>query len=152
MTISQLTTLDTHSDSIGAQRITSTGARVARRIGAVLAGLAINVVGASAVDGVLHATGVFPAPGLAMAGWLFGLALAYRLVFGVVGSYVTARLAPDRPMRHALVLGAIGAAIGTVGMIVMWGVGPAWYPLALIASALPCGWAGARLYEGARDR
>ena len=146
MTISQISTFDAHRDSTGARRITSTGARVARRIGAVLAGLAINVVGATAVDGVLHATGVFPAPGLAMAGWLFGLALAYRLGFGVLGSYVTARLAPDRPMRHALVLGAIGAAIGTVGMIAMWGAGPVWYPLALIASALPCGWVGARLH------
>ncbi|MBC7974690.1 MAG: hypothetical protein H7138_06855 [Myxococcales bacterium] len=35
---------------------------------------------------------------------------------------------------------AIGVVIGTVGTLVMWGAGPAWYPLALIASALPCGW------------
>jgi hypothetical protein len=149
MMINQRSTLDAQQDSPAARRITSTGARVARRIGAVLAGLAINVVGAGAVDGVLHATGVFPAPGLAMAGSLFGLALLYRLGFGVMGSSVTARLAPDRSMRHALVLGAIGATIGTVGMIAMWGVGPAWYPLALIVSALPCGWAGARLHARA---
>jgi hypothetical protein len=147
MTIRPLSTLDAHRASTAPHRMSAAAPRqVARRIGAVLAGLAINVAGATVVDGVLHATGVFPAPGVAMAGWLFGLALAYRLGFGVAGSYVTARLAPDRPMGHALVLGAIGMAIGTVGMIAMWGAGPAWYPLALIASALPCGWAGARLH------
>jgi len=152
MTISQISMLNAGNASTLDARSTLTTtpgrgrARVLRRIGAVLAGLAINVVGASAVDAVLHATGVFPAPGVVMAGGLFVLALVYRLGFGVAGSYVTARLAPDRPMRHALVLGAIGMAIGTVGLLVMWGAGPVWYPLALIAGALPCGWAGARLH------
>ena len=37
-----------------------------------------------------------------MSGRLFLLAFAYRFVFDVAGSYLTARLAPDRPMRHAL--------------------------------------------------
>jgi hypothetical protein len=38
---------------------------------------------------------------------LFLLATAYRIVYGVAGSYVTARLAPDRPMQHALALGML---------------------------------------------
>ena len=33
---------------------------------------------------------------------LFLLATAYRTIFGAAGSYVMARLAPDRPMLPAL--------------------------------------------------
>src|SRR6266404_8085901 len=40
-----------------------------------------------------------------MAGGLppFALATAYRIVYGIATSYLVARLAPDRPMLHALV-------------------------------------------------
>jgi len=43
------------------------------------------------------------------------LATAYRIVYGIAGSYVTARLAPDRPMQHALLGGFIGLALSIVG-------------------------------------
>jgi len=129
--------------------IPSTSRRIPRRVGAVLAGLAVNAIAASAVDAVLYATGVFPPAGQPMIGALFALALAYRIVFGIAGSYVTARLAPDRPKAHAVALGAVGVVFSLVGMIAMWGVGPAWYPLALAAVALPCGWLGGALRERA---
>jgi hypothetical protein len=37
--------------------------------------------------------------------------------------------------------------LGTVGSVATWnrGLGPHWYPLALIALAMPCAWAGGRL-------
>jgi hypothetical protein len=50
-------------------------------------------------------------------------------------------------MRHALILGAIGAVLSTVGLFAMWGVGPLWYPIALVIVALPCAWAGGKLHE-----
>ena len=77
------------------------------------------------------------------------LATAYRTVYGIAGSYVTARLAPDRPMQHALAGGAIGLVLSIVGAVATWNAGPAfgphWYPVALIVSALPCAWAGGKL-------
>lgn len=124
--------------------------RVLRRMGAVFAGLMVNVVLGSGTDAVLHATGVYPPVGQSMAGALFLLALGYRIVYGVAGSWLTARLAPDRPMQHALVLGGIGVALGTAGTIAMWGAGPAWYGLAVIGVTMPCAWLGARL-RGARS-
>ncbi len=68
-------------------------------------------------------------------------------VYGVVGSYVTARLAPDRPMGHALVGGLIGLALSTLGAVVTWNkdLGPHWYPLALIVTAMPTAWLGGKL-------
>lgn len=126
------------------------GRRIARRVGAVIAGLLVNAVAASATDGVLHATGVYPGAGIQMSGALFALALAYRTFYGVLGSYVTARLAPDRPVQHALALGAVGVAIGTVGAAVMWDAGPAWYSLGVIAVTFPAAWVGGCLRQRAR--
>jgi hypothetical protein len=54
-------------------------------------------------------------------------------------------------MRHAMVGGVIGLVLSTVGAVVTWNKGPAfgphWYPLALIATALPCAWAGGKIRE-----
>jgi hypothetical protein len=125
--------------------------RVLRSIGAVLAGLLAVIILSLGTDVVLHATGVFPPWGEPMSEALFMLATVYRTVYGIVGSYITARLAPNRPMKHALAVGVIGLALSTAGAVATWNAGPAfgpkWYPLALIALALPCAWAGGRLYD-----
>jgi len=63
-------------------------------------------------------------------------------VFGVFGCYVAARLAPARPLAHALVLGGIGVVLSTIGAVGMWEAGPAWYSLAIIGIALPSAWLG----------
>ena len=125
--------------------------RIGRSIGAVLAGIATGVVPTLITDVVLHAVGVFPPMGQSMEGYDGALLLAtiYRTVYGVAGSYVTARLAPDRPMGHALVGGVLGLVVSIVGAVVTWNKGPAfgphWYPLALIVLAIPTAWAGGKL-------
>ena len=122
--------------------------RVWRRIGAVLAGLVAIFAVTTATDVVMHLSGVFPpmdAP--PMSGALFLLAFAYRFVFDVAGSYLTARLAPDRPMRHALALGAVGLVLSIAGTVALWDAGPHWYPIGIAASAIPCAWLGARLHS-----
>jgi hypothetical protein len=54
-------------------------------------------------------------------------------------------------MLHALVLGALGLAVSTLGAVVTWNKGPAfgphWYPLALVVLAMPQAWVGGKLYE-----
>ncbi len=117
---------------------------------AILAGLATVFVLSHAVDHVMHSTGVFPPYGQLMSDGLFAFALAYRCLIVVLGCLVTAALAPARPMRHALILGGIGTILACLGAIAMWDQGPAWYPLALIASAMPCAWLGGRIEEQAR--
>jgi hypothetical protein len=120
--------------------------RILRRVGAVLAGLLVTAILSTAVDAVLHATGVYPPFPRRMADGLFLLATAYRVAFAVLGGYVTARLAPDRPMRHALALGWVGVVLATAGAATFWELGPGWYSLAIVATSLPCTWAGARLH------
>jgi hypothetical protein len=100
----------------------------------------------TAIDLVLHALGVYPpmdAPPMSNA--LFVLAFSYRFVIDVAGCYLTARIAPDRPMQHAFALGFVGLCLSIAGAVAMWGAGPAWYPVSLAASALPCAWLGGRL-------
>jgi hypothetical protein len=125
--------------------------RILRSIGAVLAGLLAVFILSLGTDGVLHATGVYPPWLQPMSGALFMLATAYRLVYGVLGGYLAARLAPARPMRHALVLGVVGLALSITGAAATWNagpeLGPRWYPLALVATALPCAWVGGKLCE-----
>lgn len=128
-----------------------TASPAARRLGrsalAVLAGIVAIFVLSLGTDAALHATGTFPGWNQPMSDGLFALATAYRIPFQVLGCYLTARLAPDRPMGHALALGAVGLVLSTLGAVASWnaGLGPHWYPILLVASSLPCAWAGGKL-------
>ena len=125
--------------------------RTGRSIGAVLAGFVVVFILSLGTDAALHAAGVFPPWGASMVGYdgALLLATAYRAIYGVLGSYITARLAPDRPMQHALVGGVIGLALSIVGAAVTWNGGPAfgphWYPLALVVLTMPTAWLGGKL-------
>jgi len=127
----------------------------ARSIGAVAAGFVAVAVVTTLVDVVLHATGVYPPWGEPIGNGLSLLATAYRVVITIGGGYLTARLAPIRPLAHAVVLGIVGIVAAAVATAVTWNVqpplAPHWYPLALVATALPCTWMGGRIVSrGAR--
>jgi len=119
--------------------------RVGRSLAALFAGLFLNAALSTGTDVVLSLAGVFPelseyGKADSFTNPMLALALLYRTLFGVLGCYVTARLAPRRPMFHSLLLGAIGVAIGVVGAITMWDASSAWYGIALILVALPAAW------------
>ena len=65
------------------------------------AGFIVTTLTSTAADVVMHTAGIFPSAPHLMSDPLFALAAAYRTLLTVAGGYVTARLAPDRPMRHA---------------------------------------------------
>lgn len=127
------------------------GPNILRSLGAVVAGLLIIFVFSLGTDVVMHATGIFPPWFQPMAGPLWVFAFAYRSVYAVLGAYVTARLAPNNPMKHAMLLGVIGVVFSMAGLAATWNAGPEygprWYPIALVASALPCAWIGGKLRE-----
>jgi hypothetical protein len=116
---------------------------------AVAAGFLATAILSLGTDVVLHATGVYPPWGQPMSNALFAVATAYRVVFTVAGGYITARLSPDRPMRHVIILGGIGLVAATIGLLATWNagpeLGPKWYPIALVVTALPCVWWGGKL-------
>jgi hypothetical protein len=137
-------TTTTHAD---ATQTASTG----RSVVAVLAGF-LAVAGLSlGTDQVLHMLEVYPPWGQTMSDSLFAVALAYRVVYTVVGGWITARLAPRSPMRHVRVLAVIGLIAGSLGVVAQFAVanlGPNWYPIGIAVTAYPLTWMGGKL--GAR--
>lgn len=121
---------------------------ILKGIGAILAGIVFIVVTHTVTDLVLEKLGIFTPPEQGFhTTWMVVTATIYRSIFTVGGGYLTAALAPDRPMLYAVILGLFGIAASTAGAIVMIprNLGPAWYPIALIVLALPCTWLGGKL-------
>lgn len=116
-------------------------------IWAVVAGVLTIILASTLVDIVLHVVHVYPAMNEPLTDALALLASSYRLVIGIAGAYLTARLAPDRPMRHAMILGCVGVVLGLIGLIATWnaGLGPRWYPISLVVVAIPQCWVGGKL-------
>ena len=125
-------------------------ADAAKSVGAVFAGLVTIFATHIGTDQLMHELKIFPPFGESMYDpSLNALALAYRCVFSVLGCYITAKLAPRAPMAHALTLGGIGVLLSSAGYYATkdMNLGPSWYPLALVASALPCAWLGGMFYQ-----
>ena len=117
--------------------------RILRSIGAVFVGVVAVIILSVGTDVVLHATGIYPPWFQPMTDGLWVLALAYRVVYGIAGGYIAARLAPNLPIAHAQVLGIVGLVLSIAGVASHWNkgpeYGPKWFSLALVATVLPCG-------------
>jgi MFS family permease len=125
--------------------------RLGRSTWAIVAGFLVVAILSTLTDLLMHATGVFPPTDqtILMTTPLWILATTYRVIYTVGGNWLTARMAPRRPMKHAIILGAIGTVIATLGVVFTWNkgpeFGPKWYPISLVVTALPCSWIGAKL-------
>lgn len=128
---------------------TNPARRIGRSLLALFAGFVVVVALSIVTDFTLHKVGLYPAQGQPMSSGLLLLATIYRTVYGVAGSYVTARLAPHHPMGHALLGGAIGLILSVIGAVTTWNrpdtFGAHWYPIALIVLALPQSWLGGKI-------
>src|SRR5262245_7344929 len=104
-----------------------------RSIWSVLAGVLFILVVTTLVDILLHVSKVFPPLGRPIGDSLALLATSYRIVISVCGAWLSARLAPRRPLKHAMILGVVGVVLGVAGVMATWnlGLGPRWYPIAL---------------------
>jgi hypothetical protein len=114
--------------------------RLLRSAAAIAAGFLIVAILSLSTDQVLHMLDVYPPWGEPMRETGDNLlALFYRCIYTVIGGHVTARLAPFSPMRHVLILGCIGTVLSALGAhaAITMDMGPAWYPLALVVTALP---------------
>ena len=120
-----------------------------KSVWAVVAGVLFIIVVTTLVDILLHVLGIYPPMGQPMSDGHAVLATAYRIPISIAGAWLTARLAPGNPMKHALILGVVGTVLGLVGVLTTWnaGLGPRWYPIALMVLAIPQCWAGGKLFE-----
>jgi len=123
--------------------------QILRSIGAVLAGLIFIGVTHTGMDAILENIGVLPKGNLRVGTGLILIVIGYRAVLSLIGCYITARLAPNSPMKHALALGIVGVLLSAVGAIVTanMNLGPSWYAWTLVALSLPIAWFSGKLYE-----
>ena len=119
-----------------------------KSIWAVVAGVLFVIVMTTIVDGVLHLVGFFPPMDQPIDDRQSLVATNDRNNISIAGAWITARLAPAKPMKHVLVLGIVGTMLGLIGVAATWnrGLGPRWYPVALAVLAIPQSLAGGWLY------
>lgn len=98
---------------------------------------------------ILHKLGAFAPLNQPISDTMALLALSYRIVISIYGAWITARIAPDRPVQHALWLGYVGTVLGLIGVIAEGnvGMGPRWYPISLAVLAIPQCWLGGKIAE-----
>ena len=125
--------------------------RILRSTMALFVGFISVAVLSLGTDQVLHVLKIYPPWGKPMHDpSLNVLALSYRIVYTILGGYITASLAPHAPMRHVIVVGIVGFVAGSAGAITAITVadlGPDWYPIALALTAFPCVWLGGVLHD-----
>ena len=126
---------------------------IVRSIVAIVVGFAFIAVLSFGTDALVRLTlpNAFDASGRTERLSVLILSLVYVGVYAVVGCYLTARLAPSRPMWHALILGLIGLVFTAAGTIVLWSTAPAWYNILSLLLVMPYAWIGGRLAERARS-
>lgn len=111
-----------------------------------MTGFALLVILSMITDSILEKTGMMKTePFVENPVWLIAIIILYRTIFNTFGCYLAARLAPNKPMKHALILGIIGVVLTVVGLIAMWDIPPRWYPVSLIVLTLPAAWLGGKL-------
>ncbi|RYD73551.1 MAG: hypothetical protein EOP53_19895 [Sphingobacteriales bacterium] len=117
-----------------------------RSILAIVAGIAAGAILSIVTDKILEITGILQTePFDANPAWLIIIIIIYRTIFNGTGAYIAARLAPNKPVKHAMILGGIGVILGTTGAIAMWHIPPHWYPVSLVILTLPAAWIGGKL-------
>jgi hypothetical protein len=119
---------------------------ILKSIGAILAGFIVGIVLSIGPDLLLDKVGFMKMePFKENAAWVVGIVIMYRFIYNVIGCYVAASLAPNRPMGHALIMGVIGLTFGILGSIAMWDKAAGWYNISIILIALPSAWIGGKL-------
>jgi hypothetical protein len=117
-----------------------------KSIGAILAGILVNIVLATGTDAILIESGIAPpfSEGTWPAGLLF-TALVYRTLYGIVGGYFTAMAAPNNPMKHVAILGILGTIASIAGVMANLETPGLWYPIGLVVTAFPACWVGGKM-------
>lgn len=120
-----------------------------RSIWAVVAGFLFILVLSLGADALTHvmAPTLFNSSGGTSNFAILCLSTIYVGVFATVGCYLAARLAPSHPMRHALILGALGLVSSLIMVNRAWAMAPAWYNILNLILVMPWAWLGGRLRE-----
>jgi len=123
--------------------------KILKSIGAVLGGFVTVFILSVLTDVILEKLGIFPPQTQPekYTSLMLLFALIYRGAYTVIGGYITAKLAPSKPMKHAIILATIGTIVAILGTIANWNLGNHWYPVALVIISPFCILLGAKLNQ-----
>ncbi|HPF39975.1 MAG TPA: hypothetical protein P5081_11040 [Phycisphaerae bacterium] len=120
-----------------------------RGILGVVVGFVGMVAATIGLDALFHATGVYPDWRLPMESYQWGLALVYRVLFGVGGGYVASRVARGCSFRASLFVGLLSALLSACVVAMHWNMGPEfgprWFNLLWLGTTIPSAMVGGRL-------
>ena len=121
-----------------------------KSIGVILLAFVIIALLSTLTDFLLESIGVLPNPqkGLFLT-WAILLALFYRGAYTIFAGFIIAKLAPAKPMLHAIILGVIGTLITAVAASSpsFSQKAPLWFGFTLAAITIPCLWLGVKIHR-----
>jgi hypothetical protein len=120
---------------------------------AILAGFALGAVLSLGTDFLLNSLGIMSMQNFKQNSTLIVvLVIIYRFIFNVMGCYLTAKLAPNNPMKHVIIIGIIGTILGIFGAVFMWDQAVPWYNIAIIVISLPSAWVAGKLFLNRKSK
>ncbi|MEL6771921.1 MAG: hypothetical protein AAFP18_12720 [Bacteroidota bacterium] len=125
-----------------------------RSVFAVVAGFIVIVIASVAVDVLIRAVtpAQFSPRGRVDTTLTLLLYSGSAVLYTILGGFVTGRIAPQRPVRHAVWLGMVGLVVGVAASSALWATAPAWYHILGWVLVVPAAYAGGRLAERTRVR
>jgi hypothetical protein len=118
-----------------------------KSIGAIIAGFILGATLSIAADFLFDKLGLMSMDNFKETSALIILIIIiYRFIFNVIGCYLTAKLAPNKPMKHVIIMGVIGTVLSILGSLAMWELAIMWYNISIILIALPSAILGGKLY------
>lgn len=121
-----------------------------KSVGVILLAFVVNALLSVVTDFLLEAIGILPDPGKGLfETWAIVLVLSYRALYTILAGYLIGRLAPAKPMRHALLLGIIGTIITVLAASSpsFAAKAPVWFGYALAVTTIPCLCLGVKIRE-----
>jgi len=118
-----------------------------KSIGAIIAGFALGAILSIVTDFLLEKLGIISRDNFKQTSViLICLVIIYRFIFNVTGCYLTAKLAPNNPMKHVIIIGIIGTVLSILGSLAMWDKAIPFYNIAIILISFPSAWLGGKLF------
>lgn len=123
---------------------------ILKSIGVILLAFIVNALLSVLTDFLLEQIGVLPNPEKGLfETWAILLVLSYRAIYTVFTGFIIARLASNKPMLHALILGIIGSVITLLAVSnpEFAQKSKLWFGYTLAAITIPCLWLGVKIQQ-----
>lgn len=120
---------------------------ILKSIGSIVAGFMAATILSLATDMILSFSGLLEMQHFNKnSPVVIGSVIIYRFLFNTSGCFLAARLAPAKPMQHAMGLGFLGFMTSIIGGFFMWDQAPVYYNLSFPLLAFPAAWLGGSWY------